>query len=522
MASPYQDIDTGYNAFFYTANVHGDNDFGEFHSNGLFSHFYQGPNTTFVFENGTTVTEENMARVHYPLTDVVSGKSYGRRFNNGKILSTETGSSDFKPALPDGIPGYPKAILETGEGVVSGYFLEDEEVNDVAVLVVKDFSPNSAKKFQAVMHDFLIEAKSKGKKKIVIDMQGNNGGSILLGYDMFFQFFPGQKIDGFSRWRSNEGFDLMAEIVSDYVKDIDPYNEEDDLNVQLTRSYFNYRYDVNMTFEEFPSFEAKFGPRKSRYTANMAWDLNDPLTTTNETFGIGIEMNGFGKFSDATQLFAAEDIVILYDGKCSSTCTIASDFLKHHGNVKSVVMGGRPQTDPMQGVGGVKGVQVLTSEFIPLFAQVLAAITDDKQKQKVLRRFKYLDNEFGVVLLVNTRDSILRDHVEDGLPAQFVTEHADCRLFWTEDMLGDISKVWKAAAMAAFKGAECINGGIELSQSDTYAAAGLLDGLLAPILKLPQTLLEGLDLGGRRSGESPLWRSRHELKVFSNGIRNRG
>lgn len=455
------------------------------------------------------------------MTDVVDGKSYGRRFGNGKILQTVSAASASKSVLPDGVPGYPKAVMATDDGVVSGYFLQDKEVDDVAVLAVRDFDPNSTKKFQAVVHDFLIEAKDKGKKKIVIDMQGNSGGIILLGYDLFFQFFPGKEIDGFSRWRSNAGFDAMAEIASDYVKDIDPDNEEDDLNVQLAASWFNYRYDLNMTGDEFPSFEAKFGPKSGQYTANMKWDISNPLTTSNDTYGIGIEMNGHGKLADAMQLFDADDIVLLYDGKCSSTCTIASDFFKNHAGVKSVVVGGRPQTGPMQGVGGVKGVQVLTSDVIPIFAQVLAAITDDKKKQQLMRRYKTIDYEFGVAMSLNTRDSIRKEHVQDGLPAQFVREDADCRLFWTQEMIGDVSNVWKAAAMAAFNGAECINGGIEASPDTEYRAAGLLDGLLGPVLKLPKKLLDILDIGHSPMRENPIWKSRHNMKVFSNGIRGR-
>jgi len=51
--------------------------------------------------------------------------------------------------------------------------------------------------------------------------------------------------------------------------------------------------------------------------------------------------------------------------------------------------------------------------------------------------------------------------VADGLPAQYVVENADCKLFWTTEMLEDVSEVWKAAARAAFNGAECVAGGIE-------------------------------------------------------------
>lgn len=61
---------------------------------------------------------------------------------------------------------------------------------------------------------------------------------------------------------------------------------------------------------------------------------------------------------------------------------------------------------------------------------------------------------------INVRDNILPDHVNDGLPAQFVFEEADCRLYYTEPMITDVTALWKAAADAAFNGATCNYGGI--------------------------------------------------------------
>ena len=59
----------------------------------------------------------------------------------------------------------------------------------------------------------------------------------------------------------------------------------------------------------------------------MRWNLNDPLTTTNTTYGMGIEITGYGSRQNFTQPFAAADIILLYDGYCASTCTLLSEFL---------------------------------------------------------------------------------------------------------------------------------------------------------------------------------------------------
>lgn len=58
------------------------------------------------------------------------------------------------------------------------------------------------------------------------------------------------------------------------------------------------------------------------------------------------------------QPFKAEDIVIVYDGYCASTCTIFSELMRQQGGVKTIALGGRPNKDIIQAVGGVKGTNV--------------------------------------------------------------------------------------------------------------------------------------------------------------------
>jgi len=59
---------------------------------------------------------------------------------------------------------------------------------------------------------------------------------------------------------------------------------------------------------------------------------------------------------------------------------------------------------------------------------------------------------------INFRDQILPGNVNDGLPAQFVYEAADCRLFYTPPMITDATAIWKNAADAAWNGVDCVSG----------------------------------------------------------------
>src|ERR1700760_393170 len=69
--------------------------------------------------------------------------------------------------------------------------------------------------------------------------------------------------------------------------------------------------------------------------------------------GYGTRANSLGK-----QPFDAANIVLLQDGSCGSTCAVFAELMKAQGNVQQIVIGGTPQTGPMQGVTGSKGGQV--------------------------------------------------------------------------------------------------------------------------------------------------------------------
>lgn len=58
---------------------------------------------------------------------------------------------------------------------------------DVAVLSVPSFVGTSEDEipFQIVNTYFLNYAKAQGKKKLIIDVSANGGGTILQGYDLF-------------------------------------------------------------------------------------------------------------------------------------------------------------------------------------------------------------------------------------------------------------------------------------------------------------------------------------------------
>lgn len=460
-----QDVDGAYNSMFFEKATYAVNNVkGYFSSGGRIRYIYQGPNTTFTFENGTTLTLENKAAVKANMSGVTDGASYFQKFCNASTAAVDEVVAEIAAASDAAaVPGYPAPVISTEDGIVSGYYLSGTGLDDVAVLALLAFENESPSEFQSVARDFIREAKAAGKTKLVVDFQANGGGYILQGYDFFRQLFPHIQEDGFSRWRENDGFLATAHIYSDAVANLNPYTSSDEDLINAYESWFNYRYDLNLTLQPFKTFEDKYAPhiyKNTPYSNLMRWNLSDPLTTVNDTFGMGMEITGYGTLANEAQPFAAEDIIILYDGVCASTCTIAAEFLRLQGGVKSVAMGGRPFHGPIQGVGGIKGSQSLSFSSIYSYTQYAQQLGGTPEQKAALAKYTNLPMRRSSSSGVNARDSILPDNVDDGTPSQYIVEEADCRLYWTTEMVNDVTAVWKAAANAAFNGGTCAYGGI--------------------------------------------------------------
>lgn len=490
-ASFNQDADAAYNSMFFAKAVFGAGEgSGYFSGGGRIRFNYQGPTTTFTFANGTEATFTNTASVLSSLAGITDGESMFQTFCSGAnqfnaanqpvssskspYAPTAASSSSAAPsATPTGtssggvtVPGFPKPVDITDDAIVSCYFLDGPGFEDVAVLSVLAFESESPAEFQAVQRNCIAQARAAGKTKLVVDFSANGGGYILQGYDFFRQFFSQVIQDGFSRWKANDAFVALAHIISDDVATLDPYTSSDSGLIGEYETWFDTRYDLDINDHPFKNFASKFGPyvfQDTNYTAITRWNLDDSLTTTNATYGMGIEISGYGTLANLTQPFAADDIVLLYDGFCASTCTLASEMLRIQGGVRSIAMGGRHRNGPIQGVGGIKGAQTLAFSDVYGYASSGVQEAENDEQRAALARYNELPILRSSAAALNTRDQILRGNVIDGLPAQYVVEEADCRLYWTAEMATDVTAVWKAAAQAAFNQGKCAAGYIAQS-----------------------------------------------------------
>ena len=359
----------------------------------------------------------------------------------------------------------------------SGYFLEGEGYDDVAVLSVPSFvsALEDEIPFQIVNTYLINRAVAEGKKKLIIDVSANGGGTILQGYDLFKQLFPQILPYGATRFRAHEAFNLIGKEVSWYTGQFPRSLRLNSTAEGLASSAWNYRTDADINYEPFKSWPQKYGPHEygpgpDNFTSIIRWNLSDVLTPDNSG---GIYVSGYLKRDNITeQPFAAQDIVIVYDGYCASTCTIFSELMRQQGGVKTIALGGRPNKDIIQAVGGVKGTNDfpckqlsntmrysqtnnIVDDYILYGVELPFRIqhyhSDAYYNNTALGEYSDLPLWRATNYVVNSRDGI-RKGDENETPLQFVYEEADCRIYYTPEMAVDQTAAWKTVADTAFNG----------------------------------------------------------------------
>ncbi|CAH0021643.1 unnamed protein product [Clonostachys rhizophaga] len=355
-------------------------------------------------------------------------------------------------------------------GVVSGYILHDDSIG---VLSLPSYNPGepatgtTALNYTNAVIEFITKAKESRVKKIVIDLSGNGGGSIFLGYTIFKLFFPSIKPSLLGRVRATPHINTIGSILTGVLQDR-----------ALPSSDWQYIYDtyggriglsaydiLDPDDREFESWGAFFGPRENNddsFTNGARYNLSSPLMETKPYLDFAIPGYGADIIWPQSELWAAEDIILLHDGICASTCAIFSELMKTDAGVKSVAVGGIPQYGPMQGVSGTRGSSALKFEYYSDLMEdfnntVLNSLGNLASAS--LSRWGVSVDDFQALPLpisnsplrieggVNALDMI-RVSSPDA-PLQFTYQASDCRLFHTFDTAHDIRVLWRTAARVA-------------------------------------------------------------------------
>lgn len=138
------------------------------------------------------------------------------------------------------------------------------------------------------------------------------------------------------------------------------------------------------------------------------------------------------------------------------------EILHTQANVRTVAIGGVPRNAPMEGIGGVRGGPIQNVEMLLQWASVaytnaepeisakwndtaLGAFYSIGNCEGLLKRAAYSSNKASAN--VNNADSFrIGDATQT--PLEFVYDPADCRLFYTHQMVKNVTNTWQGVADA--------------------------------------------------------------------------
>ncbi|GAB7344689.1 hypothetical protein MBLNU457_3168t1 [Dothideomycetes sp. NU457] len=463
-----QDPDANYNALLYSQPLESirSSNFDGALNDGL---HYFGNQTVLEFANGTQRIYQNVAGALQSFSGIQSGEDVFQKFSTPAARFTQA-------------KGYPHPIaIENTTAAVGGYFLDTDE-SDVAVLSLPSFLTTVQLEFSAVVGGFLQSATQAGKQRLIIDCRSNSGGDLELAYDTFKQLFPTLEPYGAVRAHASEAYNQLGSLASA----VSPYTPGLNALSPAANPLVNYQLNVDEDNQNFGSWSDFYGPDTiygDNFTSLFRQNLTNILSTNL------FPLSGYNNRSNLPpQPFKSENIVILTDGVCGSTCAVFLEFMKTQGKVKSIAIGGRPQAAPMQAVGATKGARLIQ------FSTIYLAVISFAATMSASQLLSLSSGPLGAIY--NATQPLIRTNggqnaAVNGLnnyrmsdptqtPLQFVYEAADCRLFYTPAMIQNVTNVWSAVADVQWGGpnstVRCVAGSTggrnSLSSGNTTVSGG--------------------------------------------------
>ncbi|CEL60461.1 hypothetical protein RSOLAG1IB_09654 [Rhizoctonia solani AG-1 IB] len=230
----------------------------------------------------------------------------------------------------------PERLLPNGQvsgyGALSWYMLDDGKT---AVLWMSSFDGRANEVRKAIVNG-LKSVKEKGAVRLLVDVTNNGGGLIctasflhrvLAGPQPGLDVQPG--LDGSVRAQ-----DLPQKMVAKIVAGGLP---EGDTSYYTPSNYKN--------------------SQGVEYADNFNWldpPVNVQVNGISDKFSqkIGDTCLPFSQVPPDTQPFAFENIAIISNGRCASACSLFSILMRTKYNIKTVVLGGKPETTQQYCVTG--------------------------------------------------------------------------------------------------------------------------------------------------------------------------
>ncbi|KAM3504446.1 hypothetical protein MY11210_008344 [Beauveria gryllotalpidicola] len=440
----------------------------------LLSVFDIPDNYTIVHKNGTERMVTNSI-ITLPTTDlggIRSGQDFHERFEvPPRKKPTPTKPPNKEPPPRPTLPGYPLPFVKHTNDSIASYALNDTEMRDTTVISFLSFlalnvadptGPDGnissfIREFGDVLDRTAAVAKAQGRDKLIIDMSANGGGLVDLVDFTYTAFFPGARFDSFDRYRLNGGLELTSKLLS--------YNTSLGLLVSFEGLPLG---PDNKTIDAPDAFFETRPVKDQKMTAAFHRDPFARYAIEPEIFLRGYEPDKDRKQREAP--WKPENMVILTDGTCASACTIFTGLMVRNFGIRTIALGGRPLNKPMQAIGGVKGSQLLANgQNKALITDLVERAERDRVGSKIVQSIQrtipsirdppilpFLEDAANGGT-VNVRNAYTGDDA-DGFPLHFKYEAANCRLFYTREMVQDVTESWRQAARIAFGNGTCVSG----------------------------------------------------------------
>ncbi|KAJ4343282.1 hypothetical protein N0V87_000504 [Didymella glomerata] len=164
------------------------------------------------------------------------------------------------------------------------------------------------------------------------------------------------------------------------------------------------------------------------------------------------------------RIFQPNQIVLLTDGLCASTCALFVEMMTQAG-VKTVVAGGRPEKGPMQTASGTRGARSYDTYSLDSDMSFARSIDDTVDVNLNATVPEVRDS----AIYINYAAFNLRDQIgkSDTTPLQFKYEAADCRIYYTVANIYNMTRLWHDVSAAAFVDSSlCVDGSTGYSQAN--------------------------------------------------------
>lgn len=387
--------------------------------------------------------------------------------NSTSTATSSAGANATATSWPDS--AYPNTpdinqpgLYPDGGGFLTGYFLKNIST---AVLSIPSFdmSGDDVQTFSDTVQKFLNASHAADMKTVLIDLQQNLGGDTLLAVDTFKHFFPANDTFRGSRLRAHATADVIGNTFTSYYTSQSANSSTYDA---LSANDFVSTDRLNAeTGRNFTSWGEFFGPHEYNGDFFTTVERENITSSLFDNEALGIDIYGASIPATNPQLYDPENIIILSDSLCSSACAVFVEMMHHDAGVKTVVVGGLPQTGPMQTASGTRGAQLYTAQNIDdaiavaeNFNATTANLLPDRN-----------EDVFITFLGVSIRDQIRKE--QEDVPVQFVYDAADCRIFYTFETWNNYSQLWTYAVNAASDSKLCVTGSTGFSSTGAKSQA---------------------------------------------------